>query len=79
MRILFIVVTKKWFDQIEAGTKKEEYRDITPYWKSRLSKEYDAVLFQVGYSKNAQRCMVQFLGVEQREWFVIKLGEKISV
>lgn len=36
-KILNLVVTKKWFDMIESGTKKEEYREIKPYWIRRLT------------------------------------------
>lgn len=31
-----LVLHKKWFDMIASGKKKEEYRDITQYFISRL-------------------------------------------
>ena len=34
--ILTLTVSKQWFDMISAGEKTEEYRDIKPYWDSRL-------------------------------------------
>lgn len=36
MKILHLTLTKKWFDMILSGEKKEEYREITKYWKVRL-------------------------------------------
>lgn len=36
MRILHLTLKKKWFDMIASGEKKEEYREIKPYWVSRL-------------------------------------------
>lgn len=35
-KILTLTVSKEWFEMIVAGEKKEEYREIKPYWASRL-------------------------------------------
>lgn len=35
-KVLILTVSKQWFDMIYAGEKTEEYRDIKPYWASRL-------------------------------------------
>ena len=53
--ILDLSLTYHWYDEIAAGRKLEEYREITPYWKSRLTfsqwrgtdifRHYDAVRF----------------------------------
>lgn len=34
---LILPIKKKWFDMIKAGIKKEEYREIKPYWTKRFS------------------------------------------
>ena len=34
--VLNLVVSKEWFDMIAADEKTEEYREIKPYWASRL-------------------------------------------
>ncbi len=39
--ILHLTLTGKWYDEIASGRKKEEYREITPYWKSRLEQDFD--------------------------------------
>ena len=36
MKTLHLTLKKQWFDMIESGEKKEEYREIKPYWISRL-------------------------------------------
>lgn len=53
---------------IASGEKKEECRQVKPYWCSRLaSKEccYDAVEFRNGYSKNAPRIKVELCGIRK--------------
>lgn len=39
MNTLKLTLKKKWFDMIASGEKKEEYREIKPYWHDRLIKE----------------------------------------
>lgn len=38
--MLTLPIKKKWFDMIKAGEKKEEYREIKPYYASRLFSNY---------------------------------------
>lgn len=68
--MLIFPIKKKWFDMILSGEKKEEYREIKPYYNSRFSKyniraDYykpiGIVLFRNGYSKNSPtlKCEVE--------------------
>lgn len=61
---LFLILKKEWFLEILNGTKKEEYRDFTEFYISRLgvfdddgelidTQKFDTVKFQLGYAKNA--------------------------
>lgn len=34
--MLILPIKKKWFDMIKSGEKKEEYREIKPYYNTRL-------------------------------------------
>lgn len=34
--MLTLQIKKKWFDMILSGEKKEEYRDLKPYYQSRF-------------------------------------------
>ena len=36
VKILHLVLKKKWYEMQERGEKTEEYREITPYWFKRL-------------------------------------------
>ena len=33
---MVLTLKKQWFDMILSGVKKEEYRDIKPYWEKRF-------------------------------------------
>lgn len=57
MKKLTLTLSRKWFDLIKSGEKKEEYREIKPYWNKRLLDksesfsiftEYDEVEFTLG-------------------------------
>ena len=70
--ILSLVLKGKWYDMIEHGGKREEYRDATKYWRIRLNnwdKRFTAhntpvVEFRRGYAKNAPRMAFWCLGIE---------------
>ena len=34
--MVILPIKRKWFDMIMIGEKKEEYREIKPYWTKRL-------------------------------------------
>ena len=68
MADLFIIIKRKYFDQIKDGSKKEEYREITQYWSNRLiDRQYDNVIFQAGYQKQSPRLKVKFKGVKIKQ------------
>lgn len=49
---LYLPVKGIYFDQIKAGTKPDEFRLCTPYWKKRLEgRHYDRVEVTKGYPK----------------------------
>lgn len=42
-----------YFNQIKDGTKLEEYRLCTPYWKKRLEgRHYESIVFTAGYPRS---------------------------
>lgn len=66
MNTLTLTLKKQWFDMIKSGEKKEEYREIKPFWKKRLRnvvlktalstvyegfQRYDNLVFTLGYPK----------------------------
>ena len=78
--MLTLPIKKKWFDMILSGEKKEEYREIKPYYSKRFANilaknqpKYDFVyiLLRNGYSKNSPtiKCLVNILtGYGKEEW-----------
>ena len=38
--MLTLTIKKKWFDMILSGEKKEEYREIKPYYETRFMNVY---------------------------------------
>jgi len=64
MKVLHLTLEKKWFDMIASGDKKEEYREIKPYWDTRLlNRNYDVVSFRNGYGKKSPIMTVQLTGI----------------
>lgn len=45
MKILRLTLNKKWFDMIQSGEKKEEYREIKSYWIDRLTDQKSSSSF----------------------------------
>ena len=70
MRVLHLTLKKKWFDMISSGEKKEEYRELKPYWSQRflshntLLNPYFYVLFRNGYAKDAPEIMLEIKSIE---------------
>ena len=42
--MLILPIKKKWFDMIRSGEKKEEYREIKPYYDNRLMNAFGFIL-----------------------------------
>lgn len=57
--ILNLVLTHKWYDMIERGIKKEEYREITPYWSNRLVNRYGIEYWESVLSHNTVEKMAE--------------------
>ena len=66
MRALQLVLKKKWFDMIASGEKKEEYREITPYWAKRITQYFD---YPKGCEIDAQMRHVMRSYLDGREIF----------
>lgn len=64
--MLILPIKRKWFDMIKSGEKKEEYREIKPYWTKRLQNDglfecntkygfCRPVIFKNGYRKDSPK------------------------
>lgn len=89
MKILELILKRRWFDMIASGEKREEYRQPSKWILSRLEgKKYDAVRFRNGYNPDSPVCVCEFkgwkFGYGKKKWgggstpgspiIVIKLG-----
>ena len=91
MRILKTTIKRKWYDLISEGIKKEEYREIKPYWTKRLEgRKYDSILFRNGYNSSSPTVLCEYLGytkgVGNPDWgapkeevYIIKLGKVLEI
>lgn len=73
-----------WYDMIDSGVKLEEYRDITPFYQSRIDKYMDAirqgkkvcVTFYKAYNTNRPSMTFEIESIQLREgnpaWGAIK-------
>jgi hypothetical protein len=83
--VLQLNLHREYFAAIAVGTKRIEYRDRTPYWKTRLEgRRYDLVCFRNGYATNAPEMWVEWLGVRRygtarRGHNAIRLGRIVKI
>lgn len=82
VKTLYLPLKAKWYDMIESGEKKEEYRDLSPYWCKRLIdgspnenlsilfKHYDVVCFRYGYTRRTMSFKIESIsaGKGKPEW-----------
>lgn len=51
--MLILPIKRKWFDMIRSGKKKEEYREIKPYYKARFYNAIKEVLDKETFAQQA--------------------------
>lgn len=83
MKILDLPLKKEWYAMIESGVKKEEYRELKPYWFKRLSLSdnrdqliglnqlgYTHARFRYGYTRRTMLFEVEsiIIGRGKPEW-----------
>lgn len=85
METLKIVIKKQWFDDIASGKKKIEYREVKPFWESRLydstgkKRQYKEIEFINGYNADARRMVTKYEGFFKKgNLFHIKVGSIIK-
>ena len=86
MKNFNLSIYKQYYDQIKAGTKKIEYREIKDYYTKKFiingeAKPYETVTF---YCKGEEPLRMKWEGLflypkKNPKWYAIKLGERISI
>ncbi|MGL4956781.1 MAG: hypothetical protein ACRC9X_06350 [Bacteroidales bacterium] len=92
IKILRLVIKRQWLDLIRSGEKKEEYREVKPYYVRRIAgKKYDAVELINGYGRECDRVLIECdgitvgMGVEKwgavqgTQYYVITLGKILNM
>lgn len=84
---LFLIVHRRWFFEYADGRKTIEYREITPFWTSRLvGKAFKRVTFQAGYNAK-HRITFELLQIDKGpcpypDWdgtyYRIHIGEQVK-
>lgn len=90
MKTLDLVLKGKWYDMIAGGGKREEYRDLSRHWVSRIWYNKDkikAVRFHRGYTSTTMTLEVKEItvGMGNPQWgaptdrdvIIIKLEERL--
>jgi len=83
--ILYLNLRREFFAQIAAKTKRIEYRDRTPYWRTRLEgRKYDTIQFRNGYTTDAPVIVVEFRGLRRygkgsKAYYAIQLGRILKM
>lgn len=66
MKALHLSLKREYFEAIQAGTKLEEYRRCTPFWRKRLEDRlYDQIVLTLGYparDDHARRLVLPWRG-----------------
>ena len=75
--MLVLPIKKQWFDMIVSGEKKEEYREIKPYYDKRLgyltegTGKVTTIILRNGYRHDSPsvkcKCTVE-IGEGKKEW-----------
>lgn len=71
--MLILPIKKQWFDMILSGEKKEEYREIKPYYHTRFKNvellngpdEGTTVMFRNGYSNDSPSFVAEIYLTEE--------------
>ena len=81
---LYLTLKKQWFDEIAAGTKTEEYRDMSPHWQRFLGPyvgkpPWTQVHFRNGYHPESPTMIVELKGLRigphnGRRCYILSLG-----
>jgi len=78
IEVLHLVLKGKYYDAIERGEKRCEYRDNTPYWRKRiLEKDPNVVVFHRGYTNQTMAFRIA-CKVVLPDRIVIVLGDRID-
>lgn len=77
-------IEREYFNQIESGNKKIEYRNDTPHYRSRFLnkngelRNHKVLLLQEGYNEGARRMLIEIVDIQHKQQFEVHLGKIIE-
>lgn len=71
--MLTMPIKKKWFDMILSGEKKEEYREITPYYETRFMNLFGYITCNGQYIKRTDMGLSKY-SVEKWQFIKFRNG-----
>lgn len=81
---LYLPIERLYFNQIESGEKKIEYRDDTPHYRSRFLnkagelRNHKVLLLQEGYNEGARRMLIEITDIQHKRQFETHLGQVVE-
>lgn len=80
--ILYLNLQRHYFDEIATLQKHYEYRDRSPYYRSRIEDKIENIThiwFMNGMKTHSRQMLVEFLGLEiTYNKYILKLGKIVS-
>lgn len=64
--MLTFILKKEWFEKIDRGEKRVEYREVKPYWTKRI--------YNAGWAWYESQCGERLLNLFQEHICVFRLG-----
>ena len=69
--MLTFILKKEWYEKIKSGEKTVEYREVTPYWRTRLHnafiilapKEKPICVLRLGYTKQYMTAKISKINI----------------
>jgi len=85
---LHLILKRKWFNLIDEGKKKIEYREKKDFWDKRLNKNFTEVIFHLGYTNKIMRFNINKIFLNdnpdldikdmfKKDYYEIHLGKRI--
>jgi hypothetical protein len=75
IKILHLPLEAKWYKMIESGVKKEEYREIKPYWVNRLARCYKwCALSVLTHLDRCKQCHTDFNDIRTNGYTHVKFS-----
>lgn len=73
INVIHLTLKKKWFDMIKSGKKKQEYREMKPFWDKRFekilsSKKPTYIVLSNGYGKNVPKRCFELTSIKKGEY-----------